>query len=488
MKKNNFPFAFFSFILSLCIWGCSVDDIKPSVEELRNEAFDLVVISDNNTNVPVAFKATGTDLERVTVEIVPQGGAAPVATTSLRNITSNNLNRVSLNVPFPGNDVAPSGLYTVNYRMVSKSGETTGGAYDINVINNLSPVLCEYTQNLPTGKNVWIRLYVPEGASLPEDDNSIFLTGSFGAREGGANWDGGGGGSSPFKFTRISPTCYELAMHLENGDQLKITRGTWDKEMAGATGAIPGNIAYNGETEIKLTAFNWKDLATVTPNAPEVEILNVPAAAVRPGMLTFVATLDNSLNANSGDYYVVEKGAADVSNGYRMTAFEGANKVAAAVPKKSGVEYVLVKGDAQSTGKNRYGFVQAVTWDGMMNPVQVTVDTFGDPGFTLGDKIVIVGGATPGDWGVGSGQDFTKTGEGKYEITIALKGDSEYLLLPDYGQWGDKWAYGSGNAQAGSFNRQGDGSNFTTQGLTDGTYKIEVDFTKGNGSYKVTKQ
>lgn len=487
MKNFKNPYAFFSFILGLFIWGCSVDDIQPSLEELRNEAYDLVVVSDNSTYVPVAFKASGTDMESVTVEIVPQGAADVVATASLKKITANNLNRVSLNVPFPGNDVAPSGRYTVNYKMVSKAGQTTGGAYDINVINNVSPVLCEYTRNLPAGKSVWVRLYVPEGASLPDNDNNIYLTGSFGSREGGSDWDGGGA-SSPFKFTRLTPTCYELAINLQNGDQFKITRGAWSKEMAGATGSIPGNMVYNGESEIKVTAFNWSDRPTVTPNAPQAEILNVPPAAVKPGMLTVVATLGSSLDANSGDYYVIEKGATNVNNGFRMTAFEGANKVAAAVPKKTGVEYVVVKGNAQATGKNRYGFLQSATWDGNTNPVHVTVGTFGAAEFTLGNKIVIVGGATPGDWNVGAGQDFTKTADGKYAITIALNADSEYLLLPDYGAWGDKWAYGSGNAQAGTFDRQGNGGNLSTQGLTAGTYKIEVDFTKGNGSYKLTKQ
>ncbi len=204
-------------------------------------------------------------------------------------------------------------MYTVQYKMVSKAGAQSSGTYDINVINNVSPVLCEYTKALPAGKTTWVRLYVPQGATLPTTDNNIYLTGSFGAREGGSDWDGGGNGGSPFKFNRLSATCYELAMNFTTGDNIKITRGTWDKEMAGATGSIPGNFVFNGETELKFTAFNWKDRPIVTPTTPVAEILNVPAAAVKPGMLTFIATLDNSLNAKSDDYYVIEKGATSLT-------------------------------------------------------------------------------------------------------------------------------------------------------------------------------
>ncbi|WP_207429852.1 hypothetical protein [Sabulibacter ruber] len=485
MKNFRFLFTCFSFILSLFVLGCSEDEIEPSFEELRNQEYDLVVVSDASANIPVSFKAAGTDLERVVVEITPQGSSTVVASNTLNRITHENLNRVNMTVPFPGNNVAPSGLYTVTYKMTGKNGEQSVGSYTINVINNVSPVLCEYTNALPQGKTVWIRLYVPEGENLPANDNTIYLTGSFGAREGGADWDGGGG---PHRFTRLSATCYEIAMHLVSGDKYKITRGTWDKQMTNATGAEYSDFTYNGETTISHTAFNWKDLPVVTPNTPTTEILNVPAEAVKSGMLTVVATLDNSLAAGSGDYYVVEKGATGIANGVKMVAFEGTNKIAAAVPKKSGVEYVVVKGDASATGKNRYGFVQSAVWDGKTNPARISISTFGQPGFTLGNKIVIVGDATPAGWNPTAGQDFTKTGEGKYSITIPITAEKAFLLLPEYEQWSDKWGFGSGTATQGALAAQGSGSDFSTKGLTSGTYKIDVDFTVGNGSFNLTKQ
>jgi hypothetical protein len=277
-------------------------------------------------------------------------------------------------------------------------------------------------------------------------------------------------------------------MNLATGDEFKITRGNWDKQLATASGAEGANVRYNGESTIPITVFNWRDRPTVTPTSAAGEILNIPAEAVKSGMLTFVASLASGIDAKSGDYYVVERGATSVANGYKMVAFEEKNMIAAAVPKKEGVEYVVVKGNATATGKNRYGFVQSAVWDGKTNPARVTVGTFGPAGFTLGNKIVIVGGATPGDWAATSGQNFTKTGEGKYSITIPLKANSEYLLLPEYNQWGDKWGFGSGTSAKGNFDNQGSGGNFTTNGLTAGTYKIDVDFTVGNGSYTLTKQ
>lgn len=487
MNIHKYTSFLLCFILGFFVFGCSEDSVEPMLEELRNETYDLVVISDNNSSVPVSFTASATDMEKITVEITPQGSDTKVAEGNLRNIRSNRLNRVTMSVPFPSNDEAPSGLYTVRYKMFSKSGEQTFGSYDINIINNLSPVYCEYTSNLPSGKTVWIRLYVPQGETLPANDNTIYLTGSFGTREGGADWDGGGA-SSPFKFTRLSPTCYELAMNLQSGDKYKITRGNWDKQMATPTGAEYSDFTYNGESTVQLTAFNWRDQPTVTPETQQGETLNVPAEAIKPGMLTVVADVDGAIDVNSGDFYVIEKGATNLTNAYKMTAFEEGNKLAAAVAKKSGVEYIVVQGSAQATGKNRYGFVQSAVWDGKTNPVRVTIGTFGDAAFTLGDKIVIVGGATPGGWGADAGQDFTRTTPGKYEITIQLNADEEYLLLPDYGQWGDKWALGSGTATEGVFDIQGNGPNLTTKGLAAGTYKIQVDFTTGNGSYKLIKQ
>jgi hypothetical protein len=483
MKNFKNYFLFFSLLLSVFMWGCNEDEVDSMFQDVKNQEYDLVVLSDANPAIPVSFSVSATDLERVVVDVMREGTTNVIATSTLSNIRSNSLNQVNMSVKLPGNDKAPSGVYTVNYKVTSKSGEQTVGTYNINVINNMEPVLCTYSDRLPTGKTVWIRLYVPNGATLPANDRTVYLTGSFGSREGGSDWDGGGG---PHKFTQLSPTCYEIAMHLVAGDKFKITRGNWDKQMATATGAEFSDFTYNGEETFNATAFNWRDQPTVTPTTSASEILNIPADAVKSGMLTFVATLDASLDASTGDYYVVEKGAANLTNATKMIAFDG-KKFAAAVPKKTGVEYVVVKGDAASTGKNRYGFVQSAIWDGKTNPVRVTIGTFGNAGFTLGNKIVIVGGASPGDWGVTSGQNFTKTGEGKYSITIALKADSEYLLLPEYNQWGDKWAYGSGTATKGTFDAQGSGSNLFTKGLTAGTYKIDVDFTKGNGSYTLTK-
>ena len=465
--------------------SCAEDDIAPMLEELENEAYDLVVLNSSSDKITVRFKASGTDLTSITADIMAQGTTEVLGTNTLKNIQSASLNSVSLLLSFPANDVAPSGIYTVNYTMESKSGESSVGTYDINVINNVSPVYCQYTDALPSGKSVWVRLYVPEGASMPADDNTIYITGSFGTREGGSDWDGGG--NADFAFNKIDDTCYELALNLQSGDEFKITRGDWGQQLATATGAEGSNIIYNGESTFPITVYNWTDLPTVTPETSESLTLNVPAEAVQSGMLTVVANVNN-YDVADGSYYVVEKGATNLDNAFAMVTFDGENKLAAAVPKTEGVEYVIVRNEATAVGSNSYGFVQSTEWDGQTNPVQVNVGAFDGPAFTLGDKIVIVGAASPGDWGASSGQDFTKTGEGHYEIIIDLNADSEYLLLPDYGQWGDKWAYGSGDALSGTFDVQGSGSNLFTSGIEAGSYKIAVDFTSGNGSYQLSKQ
>ncbi len=438
-----------------------------------------MVLSDATSSVPVSFTAAADELSKVTVEITPLGSSQVIASNQLTNIKATTLNRVNLGVPFPGSKDAPTGIYTVTYKMTSKAGEQQTGTYNINVVNNLTSIPCTYTSALPTGKTVWVRLYLPKGEDLPANDNTIYITGSFGAREGGTDWDGGNG---PHKFTRLSDNCYEIAMHLVEGDQFKITRGTWDKQMTTGSGQDSDNIVYKNEKSIQIIVRNWKD----RPLVP-FELLDIPSSAVKSGMLTVVADLDKDIQAKDDNYYLVEKGATSLANAIKMVPFSEANKVAAAAPRKAGVEYVVVKGDASSTGKNRYGFAQTATWDGKTNPARIAVGSFGDAAFTLGNKIVMVGNATPGDWGASSGQDYTKTAPGKYSITIDLKTDSNYLLLPEYNQWNDKWGVGAGTVTQGTLASQGGGSDFSTKGLAAGRYKIDVDFTVGTGTYKLTK-
>jgi hypothetical protein len=491
MKKFNLTYSFLLLhALALIAFACGDEDVNPQFEELRNESFDLVVVSDANQYVPVTFSVAGNDLAKVEVEIIPETGGEVVASNSLSNITSNSLNRVTLNVPFPTNTEAPSGAYIVKYKVTRDGGTETTESYTISVINNYAPNPCigSYTQDLPAGKSTWIRLYLPNANALPEGDKDIFLTGSFEAREGGTGDWTGGGGASPFKFNRISENCYELAVNLQSGDNYKFTRGSWDKEIATDIGEVPGDEAYNGQNVISKTIYNFKDQETIFS-----ETLNIPAGAIMSGMVTVVVDGSSLVDVNSGDYYIIEEDATTLEGGYKLIPFEGVSKLAVAIPKETGVNYVVVRNEPDNLfADGQKQALEAFSWDGETNPIRVAVERFAKDPVYNGDKLVIVGAATPDGWtsDPASDQVFTKIGPGQYEITIDLTNSSEgFLILPDFGDWGNKFAYGSGTSLQGTFAPQGSGENFNSSDLTPGTYKISVDFTEGQtGSYTLNLQ
>ncbi len=104
--------------------------------------------------------------------------------------------------------------------------------------------------------------------------------------------------------------------------------------------------------------------------------------------------------------------------------------------------------------------------------------------------LFLVGDATAGGWNnpvpVPS-QKFTKTNTTTYEITVALTGGKEYLILPVNGDWGHKYAVP--NKSLSGLNTGGDfgydkSDNFPGPSVT-GNYKIVVDFKLGR--FSVTK-
>jgi hypothetical protein len=108
---------------------------------------------------------------------------------------------------------------------------------------------------------------------------------------------------------------------------------------------------------------------------------------------------------------------------------------------------------------------------------------------TTGD-LYLVGDATAGGWNNPvpvPTQKFTKTNNTTYEITVALTGGKEYLLLPLNGDWGHKYAVA--NKTVAGLNAGGDfgfdlGDNFPGPSAS-GNYKIVVDFKIGK--FTVTK-
>ena len=104
--------------------------------------------------------------------------------------------------------------------------------------------------------------------------------------------------------------------------------------------------------------------------------------------------------------------------------------------------------------------------------------------------LFLVGSATAGGWNNPvpvPTQKFTKTSSTTYEITVALTGGQEYLLLPKNGDWGHKYAVKdktvSGLSAGGDFNADLS-DNFPGPSVS-GNYKIVVDFKIGK--FTVTK-
>lgn len=104
-------------------------------------------------------------------------------------------------------------------------------------------------------------------------------------------------------------------------------------------------------------------------------------------------------------------------------------------------------------------------------------------------NLFMVGDATPGGWNnpvpVPS-QQLTRLNSSVWQITLALVGSKEYLLLPVNGDWSNKYAVADKNAPgarvSGPF---GYNLNDNFPGpLNNGTYTLSVNF--ATGMYKVT--
>ncbi|WP_290799376.1 SusE domain-containing protein [Flavihumibacter sp. UBA7668] len=107
----------------------------------------------------------------------------------------------------------------------------------------------------------------------------------------------------------------------------------------------------------------------------------------------------------------------------------------------------------------------------------------------LPSALFMVGNATPGQWNnpvpVPS-QQFTRLNSVEYELTLELNGNSEYLLLPENGNWNKKYAVAN-NTLPGL--REGGVMGFNLASnipgpVNSGTYKIKVNF--ATHSYLVT--
>lgn len=106
-------------------------------------------------------------------------------------------------------------------------------------------------------------------------------------------------------------------------------------------------------------------------------------------------------------------------------------------------------------------------------------------------NLYIVGDATPGGWNNPvplPDQQFEKTSNNGFTLTLSLTGGKHYLFLPTNGSWDHKYAVADNSVpetkEGGPFVTDS-GQDFPSPD-DDGTYKIEVEFI--TRTYRVTKQ
>jgi len=474
MKNLKYIVSIFLFVmLTGMITSCGEDEVPVSLAELRNDGFDLAIVNDANPYINVAFTVKGSGLEGVSVSATLNGETEPSSVVSVGKINASSLNRVNLRLPFPPSNEAPSGSYTIAYSYTTSSGTKDVGSYVMNVINNRPPAFCEYNEPMPDGTNLLIKLYIPTADQMP-DGSLLYATGSF---EG---WTGGNEGGD-YVFTQISETCFVLALNMPDGAEFKITRGDWPNEAQTYSKENFGNRAYAGESEIEIAIYDFADtdFDLTGIDAPSVG-LEVPSTAVVSGMMTVVANV-TGFDVNEGDYYVVEEGAMSLDDAVLMTPFASQNSLAAAVPKTSGVSYIIVKDVIEAEGTNLFGIYPEISWDGETNPVQAAIGSF-DGGI---ETVYMTGSATD-NWAGGAGFPIPRVSPGVYEATFSINGGAEYLLLPNPGDWDNKFGLGSGTPSAGTLVGPGSGGNLSTAGLVSGDYTITLDFTGEQGTYSLT--
>jgi hypothetical protein len=482
MKKL---FNVFSIILVMLVAISCEDEISTNVSGVEIEDSDLIQVDDANPNVTVYVTAQGEDLKTVVVSVTPEAGGATVYEGQISKITTDKLNRVRINVPFPTPDIAPSGVYEVAVSMNGSSKEST--TYTINVINNRSIQYCTDFPATPAGQ-VGIFVSVPKGEDLVAAGKDVYIVGDFMDEAGGAgDWNAG---DPLFKLTRLSDRCYYIFLSkFDAGKKFKFTLGTWETEFLGPKGEGLADITHKGGN-LNYIAYNFKTITVNEYVVPEV----LPAGAIKSGHNTVVVNVGAGVNADS-KYYLIEKGATTLDGSTEMFPIAGTtNKLAVAVPKgMAGSEFEIVKNvvtNIAAVSANPFGFDPveytlqigedanpmyiAETAVGFSTDLQVNYETF-----------LLVGGSSPAGWdnSTNNTQLFTKVDASNFTITLPMTtaGDG-YLIIRTIGDWDSKIGKSSGTATAGTV-ALGAG-NF--DGPPDGTYKIDLNLE--TATYTLTLQ
>jgi len=487
MKKIFLTSTCCTLLLALVMWSCKKSDsMDPELGTFVMDSYDVIQLTNDNPDVPVQVSySDDRGIDSVEILIYPMGGTTPVARNVVRNFIHSSTGRTLIKTPFPYPDAGgPNGVYTIEYRVTDRSGKTTTKSYNVNILNNKVANLCTFPSDpLPAGKNVWIRVTSTQPLD-PTDD--VYITGAFEVANGASgDWSGG---NPMFKLTRVagSNQCFYIALNLSAGHEFKFTLGDWGREFLGNAGQVPGNVKWNDKSAQNITIYNWRGKPVVMQTIPQV----LPNQGIVSGNMSVIADVNST--SDLVKYYLVQKGGNinDKSHPmYRvMNDADPTTKVMGSVPKNSAVEYIVVRDNNGTVAKgvNAWGFETSVKWDGMTNPVSMSVPYFeGDAGIlTVPANLYIVGDATPGDWNnpvPTPSQQFTLVSPGRFELaSIALAANKGYLFLPVNGDWSRK--YGGDNKLNGPIVPEG--NNIPSPDVA-GNYKIVVDFT--TGQYTLTK-
>jgi starch-binding outer membrane protein SusE/F len=124
----------------------------------------------------------------------------------------------------------------------------------------------------------------------------------------------------------------------------------------------------------------------------------------------------------------------------------------------------------------------------LSNTLTLTVTTYSNnppPKYPVPANLYLIGSATPGGDAHGwdnpvpvPSQQFTQIDATTFGIVLPLIGGKEFVFLPKNGDWGHKYAItGTGDPAGGAF--EPDAAKNMAGPVTDGLYKIIVDFVKG---------
>jgi hypothetical protein len=474
-----------SLLAVVALWSCKKSDaLEPMIEGLAIDDYDIIQLTNENPDVPVYISySDDRAIDSVDIRIMPVNTTNTVARNVIRNFIHSATGRTLVKTPFPYPGTGgPTGVYTIEYSVTDRAGKKATRSYNVNILNNKTQQLCSFpAMNLPSGKNVWIRITSTQPIAANED---IYVTGSFEEANGGTgNWTGG---ANTFKLNRVgnSNQCFYIALNLDNASEFKFTLGSWDKEALGNSGQTPSNSKWNGQSVQDIIIYNWKGKPVVNQTIPQV----LPSEGISTGNMSVIA--DVASTDDNIKYYLVAKGG-DLNDKSRpmyrvMNGSAATTKVIGSVPKSTTTEYIVVRDNGTARkGVNNWGFEVTAKWDGVTNPVSISTPYFeGDAAIqTAPETLHIVGGATPNSWNnpTNAAQTFTRTAPGKFEIaSLALTTGQAYLLLPRAGEWSPKYG---GNGKLG-----GDiiveGPDIPSPDVS-GNYKINVDFT--TGKYTLTK-